>query len=96
MRDLIISCILYMLPYLFLAYSPSPPINGIAMPLLPRRNHYTLSILAHPRLLLLPLDQRVDYRGHVGHQEGVGEPRRCSRQFDFESNSESKITLPSI
>jgi hypothetical protein len=107
MHGLIIPCILYMLPYLFPIYSSLPLINGIALPLPPHRNHYTLSILVHPRLLLLLLDQRVDHGGHVGHQEDVGEPRRCARQggdliqfrileSDFESNSESKTTLPSI
>jgi hypothetical protein len=39
MDDLTIPCILYMLPYLFPAYSSSPPINDIALPLSPRRNH---------------------------------------------------------
>jgi hypothetical protein len=51
-------------------------------------------------------NQGVDHGEHAGHQEGVGEPRKrvqhsgSPSQFriqesDFESNSESKITLPS-
>jgi hypothetical protein len=66
-----------------------------------------VSILVYPCLLLLLLDQGVSHGGHVGHQEGAGEPRRCAHQgrnliqfriseFDFESNSEFKTTLPSI
>jgi hypothetical protein len=48
----------------------------------------------------------VDHEGCVGHQKGVGEPRRHAHQgggstqlvipeSDFESNSESKTTLHS-
>jgi hypothetical protein len=41
MHGLVIPCILYMLPYLFLVYSSSLHINGIALPLPPCRNYYT-------------------------------------------------------
>jgi hypothetical protein len=48
----------------------------------------------------------VGHGGHVGHKEGAGEPRRHAQQgggpsqfgvqeSDFESNSESRTTLPS-
>jgi hypothetical protein len=48
----------------------------------------------------------VDHGGHLGHQEGAGEPRKHGQQgggsiqlrvqeSDFESNLESRITLPS-
>jgi hypothetical protein len=48
----------------------------------------------------------VDHREHVGHQEGDREPRKHAehggspgqigiQESDFESNSESRITLPS-
>jgi hypothetical protein len=47
----------------------------------------------------------VNHGGHVGHQEGDGEPRKHAQQgrgpcqfgvqeSDFESNSESRTTLP--
>jgi hypothetical protein len=39
MHNLTIPCILYMLPYLFPVYSYTLPINDIAFPLPPRRNH---------------------------------------------------------
>jgi hypothetical protein len=56
--------------------------------------------------LIVIRNQGVDHGGHVGHQEGAGEPRKHSRQgggpiqfgvqgSNFESNSESRITLPS-
>jgi hypothetical protein len=46
----------------------------------------------------------VDHGGHVGHQEGAGEPRKHAQQgvvpsqfgvqdSDFESNPESRTTL---
>jgi hypothetical protein len=52
------------------------------------------------------MNQGVDHGGHVRHQEGVGEPRKQAQQgggpsqfrvqeSDFESNSESRTTLPS-
>jgi hypothetical protein len=62
------------------------------------------------RLLLNDLivirNQGVDHGEHVGHQEGAGEPRKHAQhggspsQFGiqeshFESNSESRTTLPS-
>jgi hypothetical protein len=45
----------------------------------------------------------VDHEGHVGHQEGAGDPRKHAKQggvpsqfrvqeSDFESNLESRIT----
>jgi hypothetical protein len=48
----------------------------------------------------------VDYGGHVGHQEGAGEPRKHVQQgggpiqfgvqeSNFESNTESRTALPS-
>jgi hypothetical protein len=48
----------------------------------------------------------VDHGGHVGHQEGAREPRTHAHQggdpiqfviteSDFESNLESRTTLPS-
>jgi hypothetical protein len=59
-----------------------------------------------PNDLIIIRNQGVDNGEHVGHQEGVGEPRKHAQhgeslsQFriqesDFESNSESKTTLPS-
>jgi hypothetical protein len=45
-----------------------------------------MSILTHPLLLSLLRDRKilrdqgVDHGGHVGHQEGVGEPSRCTWQ----------------
>jgi hypothetical protein len=50
-------------------------------------------------------NQEVDHGGHVGHQEGIGELSKHAQQggglsqfrvqeCDFESNSESKTTLP--
>jgi hypothetical protein len=47
----------------------------------------------------------VDHEGHVGYQEGAGDPRKHAQQggglsqfrvheSDFESNSESMTTLP--
>jgi hypothetical protein len=62
------------------------------------------------RLLLNDLivirNQGVDHGEHMGHQEGAGEPRKHAQhggspskfrkqESDFESNSESNITLPS-
>jgi hypothetical protein len=59
-----------------------------------------------PNDLIVIRNQGVDHREHAGHQEGAGEPRKHAQyggspsQFgiqesDFESNSESRITLPS-
>jgi hypothetical protein len=59
-----------------------------------------------PNDLIVTRNQKVDHRGHVGHQEGAGDPRKHAQhgegpsQFrvqesDFESNSESRTTLPS-
>jgi hypothetical protein len=56
--------------------------------------------------LIIIRNQAVDHGEHVGHQKGAGETRKHAQhggrtsQFgilesDFESNSESKITLPS-
>jgi hypothetical protein len=59
-----------------------------------------------PNDLIVIRNQGVDHGEHAGHQEGVVEPRKHAqhgggpRQFgiqesDFESSSESRITLPS-
>jgi hypothetical protein len=59
-----------------------------------------------PNDLIVIRNQGVDHREHVGHQEGTGEPWKHAQhggspsQFgiqesDFESNSESRTTLPS-
>jgi hypothetical protein len=59
-----------------------------------------------PNDLIVIRNQGVDHGGHLGHQEGAGEPRRNAQQdggpsqfrvqeSDFESNSESQTTLPS-
>jgi hypothetical protein len=59
-----------------------------------------------PNDLIIIRNQGLDHRGHVGHQEGVGAPRKHAQQgggpsqfgvqeTDFESNSESRNTLPS-
>jgi hypothetical protein len=59
-----------------------------------------------PDDLIAIRNQGVDHGEHVGHQEGVGEPRKHTQQgggpiqfrvqeSNFESNSESRITLPS-
>jgi hypothetical protein len=56
--------------------------------------------------LIVIRNQGVDHEGHVGPQEGVGEPREHAQQgeepiqfgvteCDFESNSESRTTFPS-
>jgi hypothetical protein len=59
-----------------------------------------------PNDLIIIRNQGVDHGGHVRHQEGAREPRKHTQQgggpsqfgvqeFDSESNSESRITLPS-
>jgi hypothetical protein len=59
-----------------------------------------------PNDLIVIRNQKVDHGEHAGHQEGAGETRKHAQhggspsQFgiqesDFESNSESKTTLPS-
>jgi hypothetical protein len=59
-----------------------------------------------PNDLIVIRNQGVDHGGHVGHQEGVGGLRKYAQQgggpsqfrvqeSDFESNSESRTTLPS-
>jgi hypothetical protein len=59
-----------------------------------------------PNDLIVIRNQGVDHRGHVGHQEGAGDPRKYAQQgrvpsqfrvqeSDFESNSESRTTLSS-
>jgi hypothetical protein len=59
-----------------------------------------------PNDLIVIRNHGVDYGGHMGRQEGAGEPRRYAHQggnriqfkileFDFESNSESRTNLPS-
>jgi hypothetical protein len=59
-----------------------------------------------PNDLIVIRIQGVDHGEHVGHQEGAGEPRKHAQhggspsQFgiqesEFESNLESKTTLPS-
>jgi hypothetical protein len=56
--------------------------------------------------LIVIRNQGVDHGGHMGHQEGVGSPRKCAQhgggtsQFrvqesNFESNLEFRTTLPS-
>jgi hypothetical protein len=56
--------------------------------------------------LIVIRNQGVDHGGHVGHQDGARDPRKCATQgggpsqfriqeSDFESNSESRTTLPS-
>jgi hypothetical protein len=56
--------------------------------------------------LTLIRNQGVDHGGHVGHQEGAGDPRKHTQQgggpsqlevqeSDFESNLESRTILPS-
>jgi hypothetical protein len=58
-----------------------------------------------PNNLIVIRNQGVDHEEHEGHQDGAGEPRKHAQhggspnQFgihepDFESNSESKTTLP--
>jgi hypothetical protein len=55
-----------------------------------------------PNDLIVLRNEGEDHGGETEHQEGAGEPRRCAReggksiQFgiaEFESNSESRITL---
>jgi hypothetical protein len=59
-----------------------------------------------PNDLIFIRNQEVDHGGHVGPQEDAGEPREHAQQggepiqfgvteSDFESNSESRTTLPS-
>jgi hypothetical protein len=54
-----------------------------------------------PNGLIVIRNQGVDHGGHVGHQEGAGEPRKHTQQgggpiqfgvhkSDFESNSEPR------
>jgi hypothetical protein len=56
--------------------------------------------------LIVIRNQGVDHGGHVGHQEGAGDPWKHTQQggvpsqfrvqeSDFESNPESRTTLPS-
>jgi hypothetical protein len=56
--------------------------------------------------LIVIRNQGVDHGEHMGHQQGGGEPRKYTQhggspsrfriqESDFESNSESKTTLPS-
>jgi hypothetical protein len=56
--------------------------------------------------LIVIRNQGVDHGGHMSHQEGVGDPRKHAQQgrgpsqfrvqeSNFESNSESRTTLPS-
>jgi hypothetical protein len=58
-----------------------------------------------PNNFIVIRNQGVDHGEHAGHQEGAGEPRKHAQhggnpsQFriqesDFESNSESRTTLP--
>jgi hypothetical protein len=60
-----------------------------------------------PNDLIVIRNQGVDHGGHVGHQEGAGDPRKHAQQGEgpsqlgvqechFECNSESKTTLLSI
>jgi hypothetical protein len=55
--------------------------------------------------LIVIMNQEVGHGGHVGHQEGAGGPRKHKHQggdsfqigiteFDFESNSDYRTTLP--
>jgi hypothetical protein len=57
-----------------------------------------------PNNLIVIRNKGVDHGGHVVHQEGAGETRKCAQQgggpiqfgvqeSDFESNSESKTPL---
>jgi hypothetical protein len=57
-----------------------------------------------PNDLIIIRNQWVEYGGHLGHQEGAGEPRKHAQQgggpsqfevqeSDFESHSESRTTL---
>jgi hypothetical protein len=59
-----------------------------------------------PNDLIVIRNQGVDHGGHVGHQEDAGDPRKHAQQggvpsqfgvqeYDFESNSKSRTTLPS-
>jgi hypothetical protein len=59
-----------------------------------------------PNDLIVIRHQGVDHEGHVRHHKGAGGPREHAQQGggpsqfgvqqpDFESNSESRITLPS-
>jgi hypothetical protein len=58
-----------------------------------------------PNDLIVIRNQWVDHGGHVGHQEGAGEPMKHAQQIgysiqfrmmesDFKFNSESRTTLP--
>jgi hypothetical protein len=58
-----------------------------------------------PNDLIVIRNQGVDHGGHVGYQEGAGDPRKNAQQgggpsqfkvweSDFESNSESRTSLP--
>jgi hypothetical protein len=58
-----------------------------------------------PNELIVIRNQGVDHGGHVGHQDGVGDPRKYAEQgggpsqfgiqeSDFEYNSETRTTLP--
>jgi hypothetical protein len=63
-------------------------------------------LLLLPNDLVVIRNQGVDHGRHVRRQEGAGEPRKHSQQgggpiqfgvqeSDFESNSESRFTMPS-
>jgi hypothetical protein len=59
MHGLTIPCILYTLPYLFLAYSYLPSINGIDLSLPLRDNHKTCLNPCATLLLLLLRDREL-------------------------------------
>jgi hypothetical protein len=47
-----------------------------------------------PNDLIVIRNQEVDRGGHVGHQEGAGDPRKHTQQGEVQANSESRsLTL---
>jgi hypothetical protein len=67
--------------------------------------NYVIENILLPNDLIVIRNQGVDHGGQVGHREGAGDPRRHAQQgggpnqfgvqeSDFDSNSESRTTLP--
>jgi hypothetical protein len=47
-----------------------------------------------PNDLIVIRNQGVDHGGHVGHQEGAGDPRNTHKNVEVQANSESRsLTL---
>jgi hypothetical protein len=63
-------------------------LNFLAVTGGPRYPRYKTSTRLQPNDLFVIKNQGVDHGGHVGHQEGSGEPGRCTHKVKLQSNSE--------